>query len=244
MLRKPTQKRFSTLAKAAPFAAAIMVATSLPAAAEVFDLGSDFTISGGNSPTTFSDTVALTPGTTSLDGGLLNLTISIVPVGDAAQDEWIVLTYKTARGPLSQPDEDWSMDPIGLPAAVAANFTGAFYQFLNVDGQPIDQTNHIFNQTLMSNPIPGGAGNGEGTVGFVDPIGGPGALPDLGAFSDPFSIVTNAEGTTGVDGFVQALEFAPVVPVTTTGVPEPFTLSLFGAGLAGAAAMRRRKKKA
>jgi hypothetical protein len=28
----------------------------------------------------------------------------------------------------------------------------------------------------------------------------------------------------------------------TTAVPEPFTLSLFGAGLAGAAAMRRRKK--
>jgi hypothetical protein len=34
------------------------------------------------------------------------------------------------------------------------------------------------------------------------------------------------------------------VGVTTTStVPEPFTLSLFGAGLAGAAAMRRRKKK-
>ena len=29
-----------------------------------------------------------------------------------------------------------------------------------------------------------------------------------------------------------------------TGVPEPMTLTLFGAGLAGAAAMRRRMKKA
>jgi hypothetical protein len=33
-----------------------------------------------------------------------------------------------------------------------------------------------------------------------------------------------------------------ILDVQTAAVPEPFTLSLFGAGLAGAAAMRRRKK--
>ena len=40
------------------------------------------------------------------------------------------------------------------------------------------------------------------------------------------------------------MAFDNVSLVSTTSVPEPFTLSLFGAGLAGACAMRRRKKKA
>jgi hypothetical protein len=49
----------------------------------------------------------------------------------------------------------------------------------------------------------------------------------------------NPEGDTS-DLFIEA-NFTP----TVTGVPEPMTLSLFGAGLAGAAAMRlRRRKKA
>jgi hypothetical protein len=37
--------------------------------------------------------------------------------------------------------------------------------------------------------------------------------------------------------------FGPNFKFDATSVPEPLTLSLFGAGLAGAAAMRRRKKK-
>ena len=45
------------------------------------------------------------------------------------------------------------------------------------------------------------------------------------------------KGQPGATGPVSAEVDAPI-----TSVPEPFTLSLFGAGLAGAVAMRRRKK--
>ena len=43
-------------------------------------------------------------------------------------------------------------------------------------------------------------------------------------------------GSNGTAGFIEAGDFVPV--------PEPLTLSLFGTGLAGAIAMRRRKSKA
>ena len=47
---------------------------------------------------------------------------------------------------------------------------------------------------------------------------------------------------TGGEEFLEAADFTAVG--TVSAVPEPLTLSLFGAGLAGAIAMRRRKKKA
>ena len=49
--------------------------------------------------------------------------------------------------------------------------------------------------------------------------------------------ISNPNGGNALTGRIGAVD-----PPPTTRVPEPFTLSLFGAGLAGAVAMRRRKK--
>jgi len=70
-------------------------------------------------------------------------------------------------------------------------------------------------------------------------------LGDTATFSlfdtDPFD--NYYDFTAGVDGGLINVGTGPVV-VPTTGVPEPLTMSLFGAGLVGIAAVRRRKKQA
>jgi len=120
-----------------------------------------FQVEGTNSPDTFTNTVSLTPGTTSLDSGALNLTISIVPSGS---NERLVFSYSTASGgPLSQPSQDWEILQVGLNAAVPVNFTAAFDEFLNSAGTAITPTSSVFpGNTVMSNPVPGGAGSESG----------------------------------------------------------------------------------
>jgi len=51
---------------------------------------------------------------------------------------------------------------------------------------------------------------------------------------------TSLGSSSGGFFYLQAADFSAV---STTGVPEPFTLSFFGAGLLGAAAMRRRNAR-
>ena len=82
----------------------------------------------------------------------------------------------------------------------------------------------------MASPVPGFFGNGEGTLGFNAPFAA-GPLPQLGAFADPFSVVTNALDDTQVFGFTQALEFE--AQSVTPAVPEPSTWAMLLIGLRG-----------
>ena len=161
-----------------------------------------------------------------------HLVLTIVNAADFATTgaQWVVLQIQTVGGiPLSQPGENWSFSAVGLPAAIPINFIADYSQWTDTSGANIPQTNHIFNQPLISNPVPGMTGTGEGTSGFAAAIPAGPAFP-LGGFADPFSIVTNALGTLNVGGEIEALEFAPQSP---SAVPEPGTWAMMLIGFAG-----------
>jgi hypothetical protein len=208
----------------------------------LFNTGVTFTVGTTNSPSSAIDTPLFDPGTTQvINNGDLFLTISTT-AGSLPNTEWVVFHYQvidpSLDGPLSQPSQFWSFSETGIPAKVAVNFIGDFNQFTDQFGVPFDQTSSIFGQTLMTNPVPSGPGNGEGTLGFVTPFPA-GPLASFGEGLDPFEIATIALGTTGVYGFTQALEFEPQV----TGVPEPSTWAMLIAGFASLGLLGYRKTR-
>ena len=216
-----------------------LIALATGAHAQLFTDGASFTVTTQNSPASGgSNTVVFTPGLAqSLDGGALTLTIDVVDAGGGK--EWAVFNYQTTEGPLSSGNENWSIEQIGIPTAVATNFIADFTQWLDPNGGTITQTGAIFNQTIGPTPVPGFTGNGEGTSGFVAPFPA-GPLPQLGAFADPFQIVINGLGGITPSGFRQALEFESQTPV-----PEPATWAMMLIGFAGLgfAAFKSRKER-
>jgi hypothetical protein len=216
--------------------AIILIGLAPHAKAEIFDIGSTFTASGLNSAGSWSDTVTLQNGTTLVDGGAQSLTVSIVPEG---LSEWLVFTYTAVPvGPLmSNTSDDWSTYETGLDAVEGSDFDGAFVEFLNAGGSAITPSSSIFGgYSVESNPVPGGAGIGLGGS-FTDDQ--PAMVwPALGTYIYPFSYLDDTGiNSADVDGYVEALEFTPLV----SSAPEPSSMLLSSAILFAIAFIGRKQ---
>lgn len=208
---------------------AVLLGLAAPAHADaLFVPGSTFQVQATNSPDSFNDTVNLTPGSQSLDNGALTLNISFVPVSGGG--EWLVFNYTTANGGPLSGDDYWSINQVGLDAAVNVNFNYAYSEFL-VSGVAQPWSYSFFGgYTPMSSPVPGMPGTGVGNPTSFNSPQGSGPLGSLGAYIDPYSGYLSGAGIdpTIVNGYTQALEFSP-----TTPVPEPATWVMMLVGFAG-----------
>lgn len=97
----------------------------------------------------------------------------------------------------------------------------------------------ILSDVLTFTDANGGLGGGGTLMIFYSALGG-GQAADSGFPDADFAIVAN-ENANG--SFIYSPAGNIYIGESPEGVPEPVTLSLFGAGLVGAAALRRRKKK-
>jgi hypothetical protein len=236
---RPRLRGQALAACGAALAAALASNTAAAASDPLFVLGSTLQIQASNSPDSFTSDVTLMPGTTLLDGGALSLTIAIVP--DTGASEWLVFSYATTNGSaLSQPGSDWSINQVGIDAAVGVNFTAAFTAFEN-NGTALTPSASIFGgYGVESNPVPGLSGSGLGVGGFSAPFAA-GALPSLGAYISPWSYLNDTGiDSTQVNGYLQALQFS----ATTPAVPEPSSWALLLAGVGALGLLRRRSARA
>ena len=134
--------------------------------------------------------------------------------------------------------------PAGQPADFAG--AGAGILWLDLDPAVIDAAGHTLVITIPANNGLGAFSNATATT-FLDVVGGSAASAfntntfNTNPFSGPNDILF--QGTAN-SGSPSDFPISGTNAIKANAVPEPLTLSLFGAGLAGAAAFGRRRKKA
>jgi hypothetical protein len=210
------------------------LAIAQPANAELLSFGSSFTIAGLNSPNTFSETDTLTAGTTSVDGGLLSLNLSTVPVPGGG--EWAIFTFQTASGGTIAGDinSNWSLGVSGVGLTQPLVLTH-FYLGWGTNGTLFSPTTSIGgNLPVEVNPVTG-IGNVYGkpfSIFLTSDTGGSGAANTFNSF-----LGQNGFPVTSLNTF-QLGELLQPVPL-----PASWVMMLSGLAGFGFIAYRGRNKK-
>jgi hypothetical protein len=209
-------------------AAAAWLVGALPQAAraDLFQLGSTYTVSGDNLPSSsLPATLTLNGLPKTIGNGPLTVSETFVPGG--GNSTWLQVNFFTSdHSPIAvNPNAGWTASFSGIQFSQLAQGE-AFLFWFDRDGVPAPQTAEIIpGFPVIPNPIPGESGV---VSGVFFPPSPPGTFTDGFVQLPVFSSVAGAGIPLDVNGFHIAEVFTPVA----TTVPEPSSFTLLGVSAA------------